>query len=84
MVTFFVLVCVSQEIYWKEKYKLIFAYVQLHFILNIIAASFFETENFKNVIQHQQSIKNDCLGTSTLFIAKFSAIKTSKLQPFLC
>ena len=29
-------------------------------------------------------MKNDYLGTSTLFIAKFSAMKTSKLQPFLC
>ena len=47
-----------EEIYLKDKYESIFAYVQLHFILNIImyyslytvAASFFETENFKDII----------------------------------
>ena len=37
MVTFVVFVCVSRgNIYLKDKYESIFAYVQLHFILNII------------------------------------------------
>ena len=46
-----------EEIYLKDKYESIFAYVQLHFILNIImycslhsCAPFFETENFKDNI----------------------------------
>ena len=45
-----------EEIYLIDKYESIFAYVQLHFILNIImyyslySCFFFETENFKDII----------------------------------
>ena len=45
-----------EEKYLQNKYESIFAYVQLHFILNIImyyslhSCFFFETENFKDNI----------------------------------
>ena len=45
-----------EEIYLKDKYESIFAYVQLHFILNIImyyslySCFFFETENFRHYL----------------------------------
>ena len=71
-----------EEIYLKDKYESIFAYVQLYFILNIVMYHGLHRKLYGHYFASTVNKKRLFGDFDFVYTAKFSAMKTSKLQPF--